>query len=231
MKFDRYNLISRMFPAMICVIPIMTFIWFFLTPEIIVFFKSIYSIKWISNLSIALICIFTLAQVNRIISKEIFEKKYFKNELNMPTTNFLLYFNAQYSDIYKKKIHNKIFKDFGIKLLKASEELDNITLARKKITEAVSHIRVEVGNGMLLAQHKIEYGFFRNLVGGSLIAFVFSIINIILFIYIKPSNLALQISIITLFLFFIPVLFSKKIILATGNLYAKILIQEYMSKK
>lgn len=229
MKLDRYNLYARIFPATICVSPIFTFSWFFLGEKIIGFFQSVYMIKWIGNISIPLIFIILLSQVNRLISKEIFEKFYFKGELEMPTTNFLMRTNDQYSTEYKEQIYSKIFKDFGIILLSFRAEKVNPILARKKISEAVGQIRRRVGKGVLLHQHNIEYGFFRNLIGGSFIATILSLIDILFFSFLSPNILALKISILTFILFLIPLVFSKKILSSLGTSYAKVLIQEYMS--
>ena len=55
-----------------------------------------------------------------------------------------------------------------------SETLNELT-CRKQVVTAVSQIRNSLRENKLLLQHNIEYGFFRNFLGGSLIAIVFSI--------------------------------------------------------
>jgi len=228
MKLNQYNLIARIFPAAICSIPVIIFSHYFLSVKLADFFKTVTNINFIGNISLPLVFIFFFSQLNRFISKEIFEKRYFRDELWMPTTNLLLHSNEQYSCQYKDKIYKRILKDFNITLsTKKEEEVDDYN-ARKKIVEAVSLMRNKVGSGKLLLQHNIEYGFVRNLIGGSVIAIGFTLLNLGFFRFIYYEQVAFKISLFTGLLYFLPIIFSKKLLLNYGNLYAKRLIQEYI---
>ncbi len=231
MEFNQYNLKARIYPAILCIIPFMILYHFFLNNILGDFLNFIVKIKWIDDISISVIFIYLLAQIGRLIGKEVYEKIYFKNELNMPTTSFLMCSNSEYTSDYKSKIYQKIKKDFNLQLSLKEEEKNDEIKAKKKIVEAVGLIRGKVKNGRLLLQHTIEYGFWRNLIGGSTIALLFSLINIYFFKFITFNKIACIVSIVTSLIYLIPVVLSKVIITRLGNLYAKRLIQEYMVMK
>ena len=100
---------------------------------------------------------------------------------------------------------------------------------QKYIVEAVGLIRKKVGNGVLLLQHNMEYGFFRNLIGGSVLSFMVCLANAYLFFSKNKTVFSFSVALGGLFLFF--VLLSKPILRRKGNLYAKTLFQEYLSQK
>lgn len=229
MKFDQYYLFARIFPAIICLCPLIVFNYFFLSIYLSEFLNEMANIKPISNISIPLVFMVLLSQINRLIGIEVFEKKYFGNELHMPTTSFLTHANDQYTDAYKEQIHRKILDDFDIQLSTKNEEENDEINARKRIVEAVSLIKNKVGSGKLLHQHNTEYGFLRNLLGGSVVALIISLINVYFFNAVFHNNVAFTISIFTTLAYTFPILLSKKLLVSYGNLYAKVLIQEYMS--
>jgi hypothetical protein len=229
MLFKNYTITARIYPAIITSFPLVILSGFIINSDFIKLFTNFNYLKIASNISMPFIIVYLLAQINRFIAKEIFEKKYFKNELYMPTTNFMLFENDEYSDDFKLKIRDKIQKDFDITLpSKEQERGDNIT-ARKQIVEAIGLVRNKVGKGKLLLQHNIEYGFVRNLIGGSTIAFLVSLLNIGIFKFYLKSDLALNISIATTIIFLAIIIISKFLINRYGILYAKRLFQEYMS--
>lgn len=227
--FSKYGLTARGAPAIISSFPIIVFNYFFLSSVLADFLHAVAGISWISELSVPLIFIFLLAQVNRFVSIEVFEKRYFHDGLEMPTTNFLMSSDPQYSDEHKQKIHEKILKDFGIQLFNKEQEKNDPIGARRRIVEAVSLIRGKVGEGKLLLQHNIEYGFVRNLIGGSLVALVLALGNFFFFRFVVEKNVAFAISNILVIFYLLPIILSRKLLSGYGNLYAKILIQEYIS--
>jgi len=229
MKLDSYNLIARAFPAVLSIPPFFILYYFLLRPLIGNFIGELLTIKITSDITLPIVLFFLLMQLNRIVSKEIFEKRIFKDGLYFPTTNFLLHLNSYYTPRYTKKIHAKIKSDFGIDIPSKIAEIQDSEYTRRSIVEAVSHIRIKVGKGFLLGQHNSEYGFVRNFSGGNIIATVVSLLNIIIFLWIYPVNLALLMSCITFSSYLILSLFGKKMIISMGNNYAKVLIQEYMS--
>lgn len=172
--------------------------------------------------------VFLLVQINRLLSKEIFQRLYFKDEINMPTTNLLLKSNSELEPSIRQKIENKIKSKFDINLLTLTEESADDQRARKLIATAVSQIRNLLRDNTLLLQHNIEYGFFRNLIGGSFLAFIISLIIIAFSQYItdiQTRNLGWILSCIYL----LPILLSKLIMNRYGKYYAKILYEQFLT--
>jgi len=87
-------------------------------------------------------------------------------------------------------------------------------------------IRQKVKDGRLLLNHNIEYGFARNLVGGSIIGFAMSLFDI--FYFCDKSNVLFYISIVLTMLFLSIFLLRKILMHNLGNQYAKRLFQEYL---
>ncbi len=148
----------------------------------------------------------------------------------MPTTEFLLHKNKEYSEQFKEKIYQKIKSDFGIQLTSIAEEQKNEISSRHLIAEAVSLIRDRVKNGRLLLNRNIEYGFIRNLIGGSVIAVVVSLISLLIFSFFDKNIVAMLVSSLFIFLYAVPILFSKTLIKKHGDRYARTLFQEYITR-
>jgi hypothetical protein len=146
----------------------------------------------------------------------------------MPTTNHLLWSDTLIEESVKEKLHAKIFSMFGIQIQNAEEERNDELKSRKQIATAVSQIRITLEDNKLLLQHNIEYGFFRNLIGGSLIALLFSIV-ILIYGSIKYMQNLQTIGIIFLFIYLIPLALSKLIIKRYGEYYSKILFEQFLS--
>ena len=227
--FDKYDIRARIAPAIITIVlPVFVFSHFYINPELSKFYDGFQKFALGSDIAISSIIMFYLSQYARIIGKNVFEKKYFIGELNMPTTQFLLYSNSEYSDDYKIKIAQKISKDFGLILNDKQQELSDEQNSRRKIVEAMSHIRKKLFSNKFLLKHNIEYGAMRNAIGGSVIGGIISIFNVIFFEIVKYNKLALIISAGLLALFIFLIAISKWIISGYGRAYAKILIREYM---
>jgi hypothetical protein len=229
MTANIYYLKARLFPTVLTSIP-----------TLILYNKSVASLYHdkLENIYIALptitdvifsgAIIFLLVQINRFLSKEIFQQLYFKDETNMPTTNYLLKSNNQIETSIKQKIEDKIRSMFNISLLSATEESDDEPRARKLIATTVSQIRNVLRDNTLLLQHNIEYGFFRNLIGGSFLAFVISLIIVVSSLFtcdIATRNLGFILTLIYIF----PILLSKVLINRYGKYYAKILYEQFLT--
>lgn len=229
MKFDQYYLYTRIFPALLTAIPLVLFNHFYINSELSGFLHTVSSIHLIAEITMPLVFILFLVFINRSISKIVIENKRYGGETRMPTTNILLFADNFYSTAYKNKIHEKILDNFGIKLLSYNEEEANEVEARKKIVEATTHIREKVKGGRLLLQHNMEYGFFRNLLGGSFIASICSIFCVIFFYFFYPSSLAFTLSLIGTTIYVGLMLLHTRIMDWLGYQYAKRLFQEFMS--
>jgi len=229
MKFDTYDLIARVFPAVLSSVPFFILHYFLLQPAIGEFWGEILAISIASNITFSFILLFLLMHLNRIASKEIYEKYFFKDGLCFPTTNFLLHADSYFSHEYTMKIHKKIKSDFGISIPSGQKERIDEDVVRQHIREAMSHIRAAVGKGKLVGSHNTEYGFIRNFAGGNVIATLMSLINIIIFTFFYPNPTAYTISLVIFLIYLTFSLFSKKLIDNIGKSYAKVLIQEYMA--
>ncbi len=230
MKLDQYTIIARIFPAIVSSISFFVLYYFLLREQIGSFLSELLSIQWISDITISVALIFLLVQLSRFISKELYEKKIFCDGLGLPTSNYLLHLDSFYSPDYTKKIHQKIYNDFNINIPSPKKELSNEIESRKIIAESVSLVRAKVGVGNLVQQHNIEYGFVRNIVGGSVIAATISVFNMAIFYWLNFNLTAFILSGILAILFLLPVGFGGRLIKSFGTSYARILIQEYMSK-
>ena len=225
---DEYEIKASLIPAVFTSVPFLLFHLFYLNNLFNHLFVDFVNIsKYITGISLPIIFIFCSMQLNRFIGKIIFENNIFNNENDFPTTQFLLLTNNEFSKDYKKKIRDKITSDFKIKLLNKNDEVNNFLEAKKIIIEVVGLIRNKVKKGRLLFIHNIQYGFFRNLIGGSIIAFLISLFNIFIGI-IYSDNKFLFYSIVCLVIYSLPIYTSKFTIKTLGKLYAKRLFREFL---
>ncbi len=220
----KYQLYARIVPSILSSIPALLYQYFFLNQEIANFLQFLDSLKFIGDITISIVILYFISQTNRLIAKKLFEKK----EIYLPTTNFLLFSNQEYSKEYKQKIYEKIQHTFDIRLPTKNEQEKNEMNSRKRIAEAMSLVRKRIGNGKLLLQHNIEYGFWRNLIGGTIFAIIFSGMDAY-FAYIQSNASILVLSISLLIVYSIPLFLNKYIIQKVSALYARTLIQEYMA--
>jgi hypothetical protein len=229
MAINNYYLKARLFPTVLTSIPALILYNKFIAALYHDKLENIYTaLPTITNVILSGAIVFLLVQINRFLSKEIFQRLYFKDELNMPTTDLLLKSNNEIESSIKQKIEDKIQSKFNISLLSSDEESVDETRARKLIATTVSQIRNILRDNSLLLQHNIEYGFFRNLIGGSFLSFVISFIIVVSSHYtndITTRNLGW----IFTFIYFLPILFSKVIINRYGKYYAKILYEQFLT--
>lgn len=229
MVVNSYYLKARLFPTALTAIPALFLYNKFVSSLYHNKLANIYeALPAITDVMLSSAIVFLLVQINRFISKEVFQKFYFQDEVRMPTTNLLLKSNTELETRIKQKIEGKIRSKFDITLLNETEESADEQRARKLIVSTVSQIRNILRDNEMLLQHNIEYGFFRNLIGGSFLAFIISLIVILVSHFsmdIPSRNLGIVFSCI----YFIPLLFSKLIIKRYGKYYAKILYEQFMT--
>lgn len=220
---DNYQLRAKIFPSILSSIPALIFQYFFINIEVTNFLQFLGNLNFIGNITISMIIIYFISEGNRFIAKTKFEKE----EIYMPTTEFLLFSNSEYSPEYKRKIYEKIEKDFNIKLPTETEQKDAELNSRKRLAEGMSLARKRIGPGKLLLKHNIQYGFWRNLIGGTFFAIIFSILDMY-FAFIQSVKIIFILSAIFLIICFMLLIFNQYIIQKAGKFYARVLIQEYM---
>jgi len=229
MKISPYYVRARLFPTLLTILPLLIFFNVIVVSPFENKLKEVLHIlPIITNLGLSSALLFFMVQINRLISKEVFQHLYFQDELFMPTTNYLLWANSYFDDTIKEKIRSKIQDKYGFELMSRDEEIKDEQTSRKQIVTAVSQIRNSLRNNTLLLQHNIEYGFFRNLIGGCIIAFLFSI-AILTFGFIQTNQFLKISGIVSALTYLIPIIFSKPIIIRFGNYYSKILYEQFLS--
>ena len=154
--FDKYSMKARLIPATFTIlIPLIIFNHFYTSPALTELLGAFKASEAISNISISLVLMFYLSQASRIIGKNLFEKRYFNDELKMPTTELMLFSNNQYSDDYKLRFASKVKSEFDINICSKSQEIADEQIARKIIVEAMSSVRKRLLNNKFLLQHNI----------------------------------------------------------------------------
>lgn len=228
MKTTEYYIKARLFPTIICAIPILTLYYFGFSEKVINFIDFLIGYKWVSDITISIAIIYFMTQINRFISKELFQRLFFKDEINMPTTNFLLHSGIYFAESTKSRLRKKIQKKFGIELLNKNQEDENKLEARKTIMDAVAQIRNSTRDNHLLLQHNIEYGFTRNLIGGCAIALLICLFNLYFFNNVVANSLAFYLSLGFGILYLFPIILSKYLLNRYGKYYAKILFEQFL---
>jgi hypothetical protein len=229
MTINPYYIRARLFPTILTVIPLIIFLNKIIAP----FYhdtleEALKILPLLTNIGLSTALLFLMVQINRVVSKEVFQRFYFKDEMQMPTTNHLLWSSVFFENSIKNKIRSKINAKYELTLMTQEEERANEQNARKQICIAVSQIRNSLRDNKLLLQHNIEYGFFRNLLGGCLIAVIFSI-SIFIYGFIKEESGLKVIGIVLSVIYLVPILFSNPIIKRFGNYYSKILYEQFLS--
>lgn len=173
--------------------------------------------------------VFLMMQVNRLIALEIFQRWVSQDELNFPTTRWLMATNTEMSPTLRHSINLKVQRDFQMALPPAS--LGDTPLVRRHNADVVGRIRLFVGGPPKLLQYNIEYGFFRNLIGASLPVLAGGLANAYLYSEnLLPSwayHLALAYSVFAGAL----ICLARPLIERLGIQYARVLFQTYLDKK
>ena len=229
MKSTSYYVKARLFPTLLTVIPLLLLLNVVIAPLYHDSLSQIFDIlPLITNLGLSGALIFLMVQINRFVSKEVFQRFYFQDEINVPTTNHLLWSNSKLDNQTKTMIREKIQIHYNITLMNEENETLNENTCRKQIVIAISQIRNSLRENKLLLQHNIEYGFFRNLLGGCLVAILFSI-GMLIYAIIQHDATLTTTGILLAIVYFIPILLSKILINRYGNYYSKILYEQFLS--
>jgi hypothetical protein len=229
MKINSYYLKARLFPTVLTAVPALILYNKYIAPVYHDRLNDIFTVlPTITDVILSSAIVFLLVLVNRFLSKEIFQRIYFTDEIKMPTTNMLLKSNTEFETTIKQKIESKIKIMFDIDLLSVEEELQDEERARRLIVTTVSQIRNCLRDNKMLLQHNIEYGFFRNLIGGSLLAVIVSIV-MFLYSYLSYDCSTVILSAVLIVIYLIPIILSKWLINRHGSYYAKIVYEQFLS--
>ena len=106
---DKYYIYARLFPAVLTSIPLLillnVIVADFYNESLREYFQYL---PLITNASLSAGIVFLFVQINRLISKEIFQRFFFQEEIKMPTTNHLLWEDVFFDDRIKTQIRKKI---------------------------------------------------------------------------------------------------------------------------
>ena len=217
-----------MFPALVSSLPLII-LWFFGSDqgELEELMSFILSLQFLGGITLTIVFLYFYSELIRTTSKFI-ERHYFSNRIGFPTTYLMMYQDDTFSRIYKDTYRQKAKALFGMHLPSVAEEKDNPNEARKRLQETTKLVILRVGSGRLVMKHNIWYGFFRNLIGGSLYSVVFCILNIYIGAVMLENN-TLWISSLALLIGYIFVLLlHKRILVQHAEAYAKQLFAEFM---
>lgn len=229
--WDSYEKKAVVAPAILILLPYAILQGYFLNVKINGFEHILDALKELSKIALPLVFLYFVTSVSRLIGKEIFENWFFQDSLHLPTTQFLLYSDKTLSISNKKAIRAKIEAEFPIKLLSEAKEGADELEARRTITDAVGHIRQKLKGGHMILKRNIQYGFWRNLIGGSVIAFVNTLINLLIFRYIEPQSAAFWMSVVLAVIYAVLLGSSKWAIKRLGRIYARTLFEEFIIKQ
>jgi hypothetical protein len=229
--WDEYEIKARYIPCFLAAVPLVHFLIQFLGES---FWTTVASnIGWLilTNISLSLIVMLALIQLQCGIAKYWVEESVFgKGGINFPTTNLLLFKNHVLSRGMKVTIREKIINDFNFKLMYEVQESDDAEEARRLVREAVGFIRGYVGKGVMTHQYNIRYGFMRNLIGGALWACAGSIGSGVMYGLQKNwEPMALFVG--STLAFFSILIFKKQILSKFAHQYAETLFGEYLTMK
>src|SRR4051812_47427943 len=128
---NKYYLQARLMPTVLTSIPLMIAYFYTVSPYVNKYFSQVPLLPTVGNITLPAALIFLLVQVNRFLSKEIFQKLFFQDELKMPTTNYLMHNNIFFTQETTSQLRSKIAADFSIQLFDAQREVQEETNARK----------------------------------------------------------------------------------------------------
>lgn len=150
----------------------------------------------------------------------------FQDGRDLPTTRFLLDGDTVYTADRKAEIIAKIKSDFGTDL---SGRTADTTNNRQRIHEIVGQVRKKFIKREMVLQRNIQYGFWRNLAGGSAIAIAVSITAVILSI-LTHMNVALTISLVFLGAYILTAIVSFFAMKLCAKYYALALYDELLGE-
>src|SRR5436305_15222084 len=108
MKFDTYSLYARVPPVLLALVPLVVLRLFYVNEEFLSFTQSLGQLELGLTVSMSIVLIVLLVELNRLISKGVFESIYFQGIRNLPTTRILLHQDDRLSKPFKRLIHSRI---------------------------------------------------------------------------------------------------------------------------
>lgn len=224
-----YTTNARVFPAVLTMIPFVVLYVWVLSPILNPILEPVWNyLPVVAGVSIHAILLYTFVQLNRFLSKAIFQEWLFGGDLSMPTTDMLMSGTELLDKETRERYYVLIQQDFDIDIKKSLLKLKKENEKRQMITRVVGRIRPMLKDNDMVQQHNREFGFIRNLEGGALGAFVISIILIVI-AWCQCNCSLLWTAIILAGIYLTLLLLSKSLITRYGKNYAYVLFEQYES--
>jgi hypothetical protein len=221
--FDGYTIKARYFPSLICLVPFILWKMYVIDPWLINNTSMTWLASYFGDATISLVLLYILTQTNRTVAKIFFESK-----KSFPSVESLLATSKETTEAYREKIGRKVQSDFGLSIPTVYEQEQNTEESRKRIWEAIQLIINKVRNGHLVLKCNMEYGFFRNLAGGSLVALFASLVLAIISRYVIADLSLYTLSLKVALAYFFIMLFAWIFINYYSKEYARVLFREYL---
>lgn len=224
-----YTTKARVFPTVLTMIPfVVLYIWV-LAPLINPTLEPVWDyLPVVAGVSVHAVLLYAFMQLNRFLSKAIFQNWLFKGDLHMPSTDMLLPGNQSLDVQTRERYFMLIQQDFDIDMKKSLSKLKTENEKRVMITRVVGRIRPLLRDNAMLQQHNREFGFIRNLEGGAVGAFVISVVLIIIAVCQHDCSL-MWTAILLAFIYLVLLVLAKVLITQYGKNYANVLFEQYES--
>lgn len=167
---DKYELRARIFPATLAMLLVGIASFHVYSPYAKEFFQELDRWRVIFHGSLVVVIISAVFYPYKLccqhLSKLICQNPLFgKDFTKMPTTKRLI-LEINKSTTLGKQLKSKVKKDFGMSLPTPSAIVKDAGKAKVEIAEAISQMREKTRGNKILLDYLIQYGFWRNLIGG-----------------------------------------------------------------
>lgn len=223
---NNYTLTARVFPAIITLIPFAVIYLYVINPYVKTLIQDASTLLYgVCGVAFNAVLLYLLILVNRWISKRVFQKLFFRDEINMPTTSYLLPSNTHFDTVTKKRINDKIDSLLSIDIESDLRRLVDEENQRSYIVSVVGTLRSKLRDNQMLLQHNIEYGFVRNLIGGCVLS-TFAWLFLIVYSLCTCQCGLFWTSLVFIILYLTPLFLSKVLINYFGKEYARVFYYE-----
>jgi hypothetical protein len=219
----KYDLEARYVPAVLCSAPFIALGFYFIVGIDAGFWSKLFALSF-GGITMT-VALYKLADQSCRLAGKYLEHVIFKNGTNFPTTAYLLAGDTTFTSHRKTELIQKIKALVKVDL--SSFTKDNLT-NRKRVNEVIGQVRRRfVGKNAMVTQRNIQYGFFRNLAGGTLLAIPASILGIALASF-KHSLTAMRVSEVLLTCYLIILVLAVPVLKFLAKQYALTLFDELL---
>lgn len=221
---DRYEIETHYYPALLNSLPFLLLGYYFFSHIDSEFWKQAAAVT-IGSIGIVGALYWLEMSLCRALGKFI-EDKLYSSGSKMPTTELMLIKDNRMTQRRKTAITTKVKSDFNIELENNLEDTRN---NRILINEAVGQIRTKIGrNNPLVSQRNRQYGFFRNTLGGAVLALLASLAGVLISV-VTGNDVAHEMSLLFTILYASGIVVLFPLLKFMGNQYAIALYDEYLA--